>query len=154
MVGAVSAGVLLFSRGEEIQVLLVHPGGPFWKNKSDGVWSVPKGEFDPAQEDPETAARREFSEELGHPVPSGDAISLGEVTQKAGKRVFAWAIEGWLDPEAIVSNTFTMEWPPRSGRQAEFPEVDRAEWFTLEAAQQVINSAQVGFLDRLAEAVG
>ena len=150
---AVSAGTLLFRRTAGLEVLLVHPGGPFWKNKSDGVWSIPKGEFDPTTENPEAAARREFAEELGHDVPAGPMIDLGDVTQKAGKRVVGFAIEGDLDPASIVSNTFTIEWPPRSGREAEFPEVDRAEWFTIEDARTVINSAQATFLDRLVEAL-
>ena len=151
--GKVSAGILLFRRTDGLEVLLVHPGGPFWKNKSDGVWSIPKGEFDPDTEDPPEAARREFAEELGHEAPPGDSVPLGEVTQKAGKRVLAWAIEGDLDPETIVSNTFEMEWPPRSGRIAAFPEVDRAEWFDVATAATVINSAQATFLDRLADLI-
>ena len=151
---AVSAGILLYRRADQLEVLLVHPGGPFWKNKSDGVWSIPKGEFDPETEDAALAARREFTEELGHPVPDTEGISLGEVTQKAGKRVVAFAVEGDLDPATVVSNTFTIEWPPRSGRQAEFPEVDRAEWFTIDAAHTVINSAQGALLDRLVDALG
>ena len=147
----VSAGLLLFRRHAGLEVLLVHPGGPFWKNKSDGVWSIPKGEFDPETEDPSEAARREFVEEIGRGLPDGTMIELGEVTQKAGKRVLAWAVEGDLDPTTIVSNTFEMEWPPRSGRTASFPEVDRAEWFDLPAARTVINSAQASFLDRLVD---
>ena len=145
----VSAGILLYRLGDRLEVLLVHPGGPFWKNKSDGVWSVPKGEFDPDVEDAAGAARREFAEELGQAVPAGTMEPLGEVTQKAGKRVVAFAVEGDLDPGSIVSNTFEMEWPPRSGRTAAFPEVDRAEWFDLTTARTVINSAQAAFLDRL-----
>jgi predicted NUDIX family NTP pyrophosphohydrolase len=132
-----------------IEVLLVHPGGPFWKNKSDGVWSIPKGEFDAGAEQPIDAATREFGEELGHPPPSGPFLDLGDVTQKAGKRVHAFAVRGDLDPSAVVSNTFTMEWPPKSGRVAEFPEVDRVEWFTIETARTVINGAQATLLDRL-----
>ena len=151
---AVSAGILLYRRADQLEVLLVHPGGPFWKNKSDGVWSIPKGEFDPETEDAAVAARREFTEELGHPVPVTTEMPLGEVTQKAGKRVVAFAVEGDLDPATVVSNTFTIEWPPRSGRQAEFPEVDRAEWFTIDAAHKVINSAQGVLLDRLVDALG
>jgi predicted NUDIX family NTP pyrophosphohydrolase len=150
----ISAGVLLYREtGEDVEVLLVHPGGPFWKTKSDGVWSIPKGEFDPAVEKAVDAASREFIEELGHPVPDGDRIDLGEVTQKAGKRVVAFAVRGDLDPGTVVSNTFTLEWPPKSGRMAEFPEVDRADWFTLAAARTVINSAQVAFLERLEAAL-
>ena len=138
----------------DLEVLLVHPGGPFWKHKSDGVWSIPKGEFDPESEDPLAAARREFAEELGTDAPDGDQIDLGSVTQKAGKVVVAFALAGDLDPAVVISNMFTMEWPPKSGRTAEFPEVDRADWFTIEAARTVINSAQRAFLDRLADALG
>ena len=144
----------MYRTTRDLEVLLVHPGGPFWKNKSDGVWSIPKGEFDPDSEDPLTAARREFAEELGTRAPDGEPIELGSVTQKAGKVVVAFAIAGDLDPAEVVSNTFTMEWPPKSGRTAEFPEVDRADWFTIEAARTVINSAQVALLDRLADAIG
>ncbi len=149
-----SAGVLLYrGSGDDVEVLLVHPGGPFWKTKSDGVWSIPKGEFDPAVESAEDAAIREFTEELGHPVPDGDRIPLGEVTQKAGKRVVAFAVRGDIHPDTVVSNTFSLEWPPTSGRMAEFPEVDRADWFTPSAARTVINSAQVAFLERLEAAL-
>jgi len=151
---ATSAGALVYRITNDLEVLLVHPGGPFWKHKSDGVWSIPKGEFDPESEDPLTAARREFAEELGTDVPDGDPIDLGSVTQKAGKVVVAFALAGDLDPAVVASNTFTMEWPPKSGRTAEFPEVDRADWFTIEAARTVINSAQRAFLDRLADALG
>ena len=157
----VSAGILLYRMRDDqweghehgLEVLLVHPGGPFWKTKSDGVWSIPKGEYDPDTEDALVAAVREFEEELGHPPPPGDPITLGEVTQKAGKRVVAWALEGDLDPGTIVSNTFEMEWPPKSGRTAEFPEIDRAEWFTLDGARTQINSAQAEFLDRLVQSL-
>jgi predicted NUDIX family NTP pyrophosphohydrolase len=158
-VAKVSAGVLLYrGSGDGLEVLLVHPGGPFWKTKSDGVWSIPKGEFDPDAESAEDAAAREFTEELGHPLPNGashesNRIALGEVTQKAGKRVVAFGVRGDLDPASVVSNTFSMEWPPKSGRMAEFPEVDRADWFTVSAARAVINSAQAAFLDRLVEAL-
>ena len=149
-----SAGVVLFrGSGPNLEVLLVHPGGPFWKSKSDGVWSIPKGEVDPEIESAADAAVREFAEELGHEVPTGDRIDLGEVTQKAGKRVVAFAVRGDLDPGTVVSNTFTLEWPPKSGRMAEFPEVDRADWFTLAAARTVINSAQVALLERLEAAL-
>ena len=144
----------MYRTTNDLEVLLVHPGGPFWKHKSDGVWSIPKGEFDPDSEDPLTAARREFAEEMGIPAPDGEPIELGSVTQKAGKVVVAFALAGDLDPDEMVSNTFTMEWPPKSGRTAEFPEVDRADWFTIEAARTVINSAQAAFLDRLAGVLG
>jgi predicted NUDIX family NTP pyrophosphohydrolase len=147
-----SAGLLLFRRvNEELQVLLVHPGGPFWAKRDLGAWSIPKGEH-ADDEDALAAARREFAEELGSPAPEGETIELGEVRQKAGKVVCAWAIAGDLDPERITSNTFEMEWPPRSGRTREFPEVDRAQWFGLAEARERINPAQAALLDRLADA--
>jgi predicted NUDIX family NTP pyrophosphohydrolase len=150
----VSAGLLVYRNRGQLEVLLGHPGGPFWKNKSEGVWSIPKGEFDPDSEGALEAALREFEEELGQPPPSGELIELGEVTQKAGKRVLAWAVEGDVDPGDVVSNTFEIEWPPRSGRTAEFPEVDRAEWFNLADAETVINQAQREFLARLVSRIG
>ena len=131
-------------------MLLVHPGGPFWARRDLGAWSIPKGEHG-EDEDPLTAARREFGEELGAALPDGPMIDLGEVRQKGGKLVRAWALEGDLDPERIVSNTIPVEWPPRSGRRIEVPEVDRAGWFSLEEARERINPAQVALLDRLAE---
>jgi predicted NUDIX family NTP pyrophosphohydrolase len=129
-------------------VLLVHPGGPFWAKKDAGAWSIPKGEYVDGEEDPLACARREFEEELGTPAP-GDLVPLGEVRQKSGKRVTAWAAAGDLDPTGVASNTFTMEWPPRSGRMQEFPEIDRAAWFALDEAREKINPAQAAFLDRL-----
>jgi predicted NUDIX family NTP pyrophosphohydrolase len=145
--------LLLFrGAGEDLQVLLVHPGGPFWSNRDLGAWSIPKGECEEG-EDPRSAAWREFGEELGSPAPEGDALELGEVRQKAGKTVVAWAIAGDLDHETITSNTFTMEWPPRSGRSEAFPEVDRAGWFSLAEARERINPAQAALLDRLREAL-
>jgi predicted NUDIX family NTP pyrophosphohydrolase len=145
--------LLLFrGAGEDLQVLLVHPGGPFWSNRDLGAWSIPKGECEEG-EDPRSAAWREFGEELGSPAPEGDALELGEVRQKAGKTVVAWAIAGDLDSETITSNTFTMEWPPRSGRSQAFPEVDRAGWFSLAEARERINPAQAALLDRLREAL-
>jgi predicted NUDIX family NTP pyrophosphohydrolase len=145
--------LLLFrGTGEDLQVLLVHPGGPFWSNRDLGAWSIPKGECEEG-EDPRSAAWREFGEELGSPAPEGDALELGEVRQKAGKTVVAWAIAGDLDPETMTSNTFTMEWPPRSGRSEAFPEVDRAGWFSLAEARERINPAQAALLDRLREAL-
>jgi predicted NUDIX family NTP pyrophosphohydrolase len=150
----VSAGVIVYrTEGGPLEVMLVHPGGPFWKTRSDGVWSIPKGEFDPDHEIPMRAALREFTEELGQPPPTGPFLDLGEVTQKGGKRVLAFAAAGDVDVSSIVSNTFTLEWPPNSGRSAEFPEVDRAEWFTVPAARAVINAAQTVFLDRLSAAL-
>jgi len=149
---ATSAGLLLYRRSAEgPSVLLVHPGGPFWKNKDDGAWSIPKGEIGDG-EDPLAAAIREFQEELGT-RPVGDFAPLGEVVQRAGKRVLAFAVEGDLDAAAIESNSFALEWPPRSGRIAEFPEVDRADWFSLPLARKKILESQRPFLDRLAELV-
>lgn len=140
-----SAGVLL--RRSSGEVLLVHPGGPFWARKDDGAWSIPKGEFSD-DEDAEAAARREFLEELGVEAPAS-LTDLGTVRQKNRKEVRAFLGVGDLDVNAVVSNTFTMEWPPRSGRQAEFPEVDRAEWFSVDVARVKLNPAQAEFLDRL-----
>ncbi len=140
-----SAGVLL--RRPSGEVLLVHPGGPFWARKDLGAWSIPKGEYEDG-DDPEEAARREFLEELGSPLTAA-LVDLGTVKQKNGKEVRAFLASGDLDVSTVVSNTFTMEWPPRSGRQAEFPEVDRAEWFDVETAREKLNPAQAAFLDRL-----
>ena len=149
-----SAGLLLHRRAPDgLEVLLVHPGGPFWARRDAGVWSIPKGETD-AGEDALAGARREFAEELGSPAPDGEPIALGEVRQRSGKRVTAWALAGDLDPATVRSNPFSMEWPPRSGRTQEFPEVDRAGWFGLEAAREKLIAAQVVFLDRLALALG
>jgi predicted NUDIX family NTP pyrophosphohydrolase len=146
-----SAGIVLYRESADgLEVLLVHPGGPFWARKDAGVWSIPKGEYEPG-DDPLGAARREFEEELGSAPPDGATLDLGEVRQKSGKLVCAWALEGDLDPTAVHSNAFALEWPPRSGRMREFPEVDRAEWFPLAAAREKINPAQAAFLDRLAE---
>lgn len=143
-----SAGLLLYRvRGGSPEVLLVHPGGPFWKNKDVGAWTIPKGEITEG-EDAVAAARREFAEELGTPA-EGEAVDLGSVKQKGGKMVHAWAVRGDLDVTAIKSNTFIMEWPPRSGKQTEFPEVDRAAFFDVPTARQKINPAQVAFLDKL-----
>ncbi len=139
-------------RGGGLEVLLVHPGGPFWARRDAGAWSIPKGEYG-ADEDALAAARREFVEELGVAPPDGALVDLGEVRQKSGKRVHAWAAAGELDPSGIVSNTFELEWPPRSGRMIEAPEVDRAEWFGLAAAREKINPAQAELLDRLAGAL-
>ncbi len=140
-----SAGVLL--RRDDGRVLLVHPGGPFWTRKDAGSWSIPKGEHDDA-EDPEACARREFLEELGVPAPA-ELVDLGTVRQKNRKEVRAFYGEGDVDVAGIVSNTFEMEWPPRSGRTQSFPEIDRAEWFTLDDAREKLNPAQAEFLDRL-----
>jgi predicted NUDIX family NTP pyrophosphohydrolase len=149
-----SAGLLLYrGRGEDLEVLLVHPGGPMWSSRDAGAWSVPKGEYLEG-EDPLSAARREFEEELGTPLPEADAADLGEIRQKSGKRVRAWALAGDLDTTQIHSNTFMFQWPPRSGKMIEIPEVDRAEWFTLPTAREKINSGQVPLLDRLERLVG
>jgi predicted NUDIX family NTP pyrophosphohydrolase len=148
-----SAGILLYRVDDRgLEVLLVHPGGPFFARKDDGAWGIPKGLYED-DEEPLAAARREFAEELGSPCPGGRALDLGEIRQKNGKRVTAWALEGDLDADAITSNTFTIEWPPRSGRRQEFPEIDRAGWFTLDAARVKILAAQAPLLDRLAEAL-
>jgi predicted NUDIX family NTP pyrophosphohydrolase len=149
-----SAGILLHRRhGDELEVLLVHPGGPAWANRDAGAWSVPKGEHLEG-EDPLAAARREFEEELGSPPPEGDPDDLGEIRQKSGKRVRAWALAGDLDATQIHSNTFMFEWPPRTGKMIEISEVDRAEWFGLDVAREKINSGQVPLLDRLEQIVG
>jgi predicted NUDIX family NTP pyrophosphohydrolase len=131
-----------------IEVLLGHPGGPFFAKKDADAWSVLKGEFDPS-EDPVAVARREFEEETGLAAPDGPLLELGQVRQRGGKVVTAWAIEGDLDPEAAVSNTFEMEWPPRSGKRQTFPEIDRVGWFDVPSARNKIKSAQIPFLDRL-----
>ena len=129
-------------------MLLVHPGGPAWSGRDLGAWSIPKGEYTP-DEDALVAARREFAEELGTPAPEGQAVDLGEIRQRSGKVVRAWAIEGDLDAENIESNTVLFEWPPRSGKRIEIPEVDRAEWFSIEQAREKINVGQVPLLERL-----
>lgn len=147
---AESAGILMYRKRErDIEVLLVHPGGPFWRNRDAGAWTIPKGEIEPG-ESIDYAARREFAEELGV-VPTGALLSLGSVRQKAGKIVHGFAMEGDFDLARFASNLFEMEWPPRSGRIESFPEVDRAEWQSIVAAREKINPAQILFLDRLAE---
>ena len=147
-----SAGVLLFRR-DPLEVLLVHPGGPFFARKDAGVWSIPKGEYDES-EDALACARREFEEELGSALPDGDTVELGEIKQRGGKIVTAYAVEADINASAASSNTFEMEWPPRSGRMAEFPEIDRAEWFSVDDAREKLVPAQVAFVDRLLEALG
>jgi predicted NUDIX family NTP pyrophosphohydrolase len=148
-----SAGLLLYRRVDgDLEVLLVHPGGPFWARKDEHAWSVPKGEYEDGQ-DPRRVAAREFAEELGHPAPDGPWLELGEVRQSGGKRVVAWAVEGDLDPDTVVSNTFELEWPPRSGRVRSFPEVDRATWVDLAAARTKLHAGQVPLLDRLLDAL-
>jgi predicted NUDIX family NTP pyrophosphohydrolase len=155
-----SAGLLLWRRAPSggdgagaVQVLLGHPGGPYFARKDDGSWSVPKGEYVPGEE-PLAAAYREFAEELGVEPPAGDPVPLGHAKGTGGKVNTIWALEGDLDVGDVHSNTFTLEWPPRSGRQQEFPEIDRAEWFDLTAARVKIFAAQRPFLDRLAEHLG
>ena len=147
-----SAGILLYRRQtDSLEVFLVHPGGPFWKNKDAGSWTIPKGEFiepEPALD----AAVREFREETGF-ILKGPFQALSPIRQKGGKRVFAWASHGDLDPSAIVSNTFQLEWPRNSGRQVRFPEVDRAAWFSLSQAREMINPAQIAFLEELEETI-
>jgi predicted NUDIX family NTP pyrophosphohydrolase len=144
-----SAGILAYRKGAcGLEVLLVHPGGPFWRKKDNGAWSIPKGEID-AADDPEQAARREFAEELGLSASIGPLQPLGEVRQQGGKRVIAFTGEGDFDPAALASNTFDIEWPPRSGRRQSFPEVDRAEWFNIDSAREKMLSAQAELLDRL-----
>ena len=143
-----SAGILLFREQEgHLEILLVHPGGPFWARKDAGAWSIPKGELDP-DEDPRTGAFRELEEETGW-TPQGEALPLEPVRQPGGKLVHAWALETSLDPDTLRSNTFSMEWPPKSGKQREFPEVDRAEWFDLEVARAKILRGQLALLDDL-----
>ena len=145
-----SAGILLYKRGAgELLVLLAHPGGPFWQKRDLGAWTIPKGEFE-SGEVPEDAARREFREELGMDA-TGPLQSLGEVTQKGGKRVTAFALEGDFDVSALRSNTFELEWPPRSGRIVTFAEIDKVEWMTLATARKKILPGQAPLLDRLAE---
>jgi predicted NUDIX family NTP pyrophosphohydrolase len=144
-----SAGLLVYRVKEKnVEVFLVHPGGPFWAKKDEGAWSVPKGEYT-AQEDPLEAAKREFKEETGFDPPAGKFIPLQPIKQPSGKVVSVWAVEGDFDAGKIKSNTFSMEWPPKSGRQQEFPEVDRAGWFSLEEAKAKILKGQKGFLAEL-----
>jgi predicted NUDIX family NTP pyrophosphohydrolase len=146
-----SAGLAMYRRSERgFEIFLVHPGGPFFNKKDDGAWSVPKGLIE-GDEDPLNAARREFSEETGLPTPEEGYIALGEVQQKSGKVVRAWAFEGDCDPKTIVSNTFDLEWPPRSGKKQTFPEIDRADFFPASVARKKLNFAQAVFVDRLEE---
>ena len=144
-----SAGILLHRRAiQGAEVLLVHPGGPFWARKDLGAWSIPKGEVGEG-EDPRACALREFAEETGTRLPDRALDELGSVTLRSGKVVLGFAVAGDLDPAAVRSNTFELEWPPRSGRMQEFPEVDRAEWFALDAARAKLNPGQAEFVDRL-----
>jgi predicted NUDIX family NTP pyrophosphohydrolase len=153
-----SAGILLYRRGEDggLEVLVAHPGGPLWARRDAGAWSIVKGEVEPG-ETPEAAARRELVEELGERAALGLAhvplLSLGSVRQKSGKLVHAWAAGGDVDPAAVQSSTFEMTWPPRSGRQASFPEIDRVEWVPPERARELLNPAQAPLVDRLLAAI-
>lgn len=147
----ISAGILMYRRGEKgVEVLLVHPGGPFFSRKDAGVWSVPKGEVEEGEDEKNylERAKREFNEETGF-VVEGDLFPLGQIKQKGGKIVHAWAVEGNCDARVIKSNTFAIEWPPHSGMKKEFPEVDRAGWFSIAAAKEKINPAQAEFLEIL-----
>jgi predicted NUDIX family NTP pyrophosphohydrolase len=150
-----SAGILLWRReaNGSLEVLLGHPGGPYFAKKDADVWSILKGEYD-SGEDPFEVAKREFFEECGHDAPDGPALDLGEIRQKGGKLVIAWALEGDLDPDSASSNTFPMEWPPRSGRTIQVPEIDRVAWFALDPAREKLKAAQHPLLDRLSDAVG
>ena len=148
-----SAGLLLFRKvSGHLEVLLVHPGGPFWAKKDEGAWSIPKGEFE-HNEDPLAAAKREFEEETGFTV-DGEMISLEPLRQPSGKLVYAWAIKRDLDPSQLKSNTFSIEWPPKSEKYQEFPEIDRAAWFAIEEATRKILKGQAAFLDQLQEKLG
>ena len=147
-----SAGILLYRIvNNHLEVFLVHPGGPFWAKKDLGAWSIPKGEFE--NEDPLAAAQREFLEELGMTI-DGEILALIPRKQKGGKVVYAWAIKGDLDPQEITSNTFELEWPPKSGKVRSFPEIDRAEWFPAQEALQKINPGQAAFIHELVEKTG
>jgi predicted NUDIX family NTP pyrophosphohydrolase len=147
-----SAGLLLYRRVNGVEVFLVHPGGPFWAKKDDGVWSLPKGEY-AEDEDPLSAAKREVEEETGFAV-DGNFVPLGELRQPSGKIVTAWAIERDIDASLVKSNTFSMEWPPKSGKTQEFPEVDKGGWFSIPSAKTRLLKGQVAFLDRLLAKLG
>ncbi|GAA3986592.1 NUDIX domain-containing protein [Mucilaginibacter dorajii] len=145
-----SAGILLYRKSDDqLQVFLVHPGGPFWKNKDEGSWSIPKGEYE-SDEEPLDAAKREFYEETGQYI-DGEFLALSSIKLKSGKLIQAWAVEGDIDPHRIKSNLFEMEWPPKSGKKQSFAEVDRGDWFSVEEAKVKMNAAQVALLDELAE---
>jgi len=146
-----SAGIVAYRTKKNLQVFLVHPGGPFFRNKDAGVWSIPKGEY-AEEENPLIAAKREFFEETGFEL-NGDFIELQPVKQKSGKTVFAWAIAFDLDKQKIVSNTFSIEWPPESGKMKDFPEIDKAGWFTVEEAKEKMISAQFGLVEDLLKKV-
>jgi predicted NUDIX family NTP pyrophosphohydrolase len=154
----VSAGILLYRRrpgSDDLEVALGHPGGPFFARKDAGAWSIPKGLCEPGSDvDQLATAVREFTEEVGSPPPPGPYLELGSVKQSSAKIVVVWAVEGDLDPALAHSNTFELQWPPRTGRVQSFPEIDRVEWFTIERARVKLNPGQVAFLDRLLAAVG
>jgi predicted NUDIX family NTP pyrophosphohydrolase len=146
-----SAGILLYRRrSAQSEVLLVHPGGPFWSKKDLGAWFIPKGELE-EEEEPLAAARREFFEELGSQPPAGEPLELGTVKNKSGKLIYAWALEGDLDLSTFKSNTFALEWPPRSGKMRDFPEIDRAQFFPMEVAADKLHPAELPLLLRLQE---
>lgn len=147
-----SAGLVMFRKtGGKLEIFLVHPGGPFWAKKDEGAWTIPKGEYGP-EEDSLAAARREFHEETGFSA-EGEFLNLGDIRQKSGKIVVAWAFEGNCDPDKLASNTCEIEWPPRSGRRIEIVEVDRGRWFSVEEARQYVREEQAKFLDRLVSAL-
>ncbi len=144
-----SAGLLVYRfKDNRLEVLLAHPGGPFWAKKDLGAWTLPKGEYDDSEE-PLQAAKREFEEEIGQPAPKGEAVELGELKRKDGKTIIAWAVKGDIDTANIRSNTFSIEWPPRSGKKQEFPEVDRAEWVPISEASEKLHTGQPIFIERL-----
>jgi predicted NUDIX family NTP pyrophosphohydrolase len=152
--GRVSAGILLFRRREgQLEFLLAHPGGPYWTTKDLGHWTIPKGEVEPGEALLDVA-RREFAEEIGLEIEIGDDLPLGEITQKSGKVVVAWGAEGDLDPGLAHSNTFALEWPPKSGQVGVFPEIDRVDWFDATEARRRLKPAQIPFIDRLEAALG
>jgi predicted NUDIX family NTP pyrophosphohydrolase len=149
-----SAGILLYRRHDgALEVLLAHPGGPFFRTKDEGHWTIPKGEVDPG-EALVAVARREFEEETGHPPPQGELLDLGSIVQKGGKVVYAWALEGDLDAAAAVSNMFELVWPPGSGRLQVFPEIDRVEWFAPDEARRRVKPTQIPLIERLEAALG
>jgi predicted NUDIX family NTP pyrophosphohydrolase len=150
-----SAGLLPYRvRDGRVQVLIAHMGGPLWANKDEGAWSIVKGEYDEREEDAYAAALREFAEETGQAPPDGEALALGEIRQRSGKRVVAWAIAGELDPTMVSSNTFSMEWPPRSGRQQEFAEIDRVAWVDPATARRKLVAGQAALVDELERCLG
>jgi predicted NUDIX family NTP pyrophosphohydrolase len=151
MMGKQSAGILMYRiEGDTLRVFLVHPGGPYWMKKDQGAWTIPKGEFEAKEEKPLQAAKREFKEETGYTV-DGPFIALDSIRQRSGKVVHAWAAEGDCDPEGITSNAFSLEWPPKSGKQQEFPEVDKAGWFSVDETRIKIKPEQYAFVKRLQE---